>query len=547
MPNSIFGLPGSGNPDTIPKSSDWQCSNYRDVWIYNKPGTYYWTKPDGVKYIMFTYFGGGGGGGSGRKGAVGSARGAGGPGGGGGPGFFSIEASAIPSTMVFVVGAGGSGGAARTTNNQDGANGSNGTATQIIMSGTTIFSGGGGAGGTGGTTTTVTNAAPVNAHFVAGWTTFDVNSNAMGGFGESLNSSNVITARRAGVCNQLSLPFVWALWPVSMYGGAGGIIGGAGLNGSNSCGGGGGGAGTNNVVDSGAGGNGGDGMVIVQAFGRNPDCDLKVFNNNGLWEKPSNTSFSMAYIICFGAGGGGGSGRLGATSTYRGGGAGGGPGGFHTMLVPLSQLPNRIDVTIGKGGAGGLGVSTSDTNGNPGSDGEFTSFGNICYAHQGLGGVGGSNAQTVAPVAPVCPTEIFDSSLTNHSSRLLQGRGGVSESLGFNGDHKGIPCVGWGGSGISAANANGTLSGGIRQYQWFGSSFVEPNYSSTDIPNPFNSDIFGGYYTSGPSRGGVQPTNINGMNGTRGNGGGGGAGGTNGSTSGAGGNGSNGQITVLCF
>lgn len=559
MPQSIFGLPGSGNPDQIPIHTDSQLSQYNGVWIYDTPGTYLWTKPDGVEFVIFTFMGGGSGGGSGRKGANLTARGAGGGGGGSALGHFSVEATALPSALTIVVGAGGAGGAGRTGNDTDGAAGAAGGATQIYGSVhdnsnntfKTSFliasASGGDSGSNQGTTTTPTNSSLGSGQIQGGWTTNAAISGNLGGHGASISVANATTRPRSGVMGRLPIPMLNYLSPWGNSGGHGGDVGSAGAPGAPGCGGGGGGAGTNDVIDSGSGGKGGDGIVVIQTFGRNPKCDLKVFNESSVWEKPLDPSFTMAHIICIGAGGGGGSGRLGATSTYRGGGAGGAPGTLTAFYVPLSLLPNSMSVVIGKGGAGGAAQTTNDTNGNPGADGELTSIGNIAYGHPGLGGNGGSTGPVYARGGAVSYFEQMSSLSNWQTADLLNSLGGISESQNSGGDFRGVPGVGLGGGGIPSTNFSNFPNAKSRQFQYSGSPCEELPYANFERVVPWINPAFGGWYTAGVPGAASHNTGIDGRNGTRGCGGNGGAGNTNGLSSGAGGNGGNGQITVLCF
>lgn len=91
-------------------------------------------------------------------------------------------------------------------------------------------------------------------------------------------------------------------------------------------------------------------------------------------------------VECLAGGGGGGSAGPTTSVQYIFGGGGGGSGGFSRKAVPAALVLGGVIVTVGAGGAGGVG-----TGGGLGGD---TSFGALCVAKGGGGGynaaVGGS-------------------------------------------------------------------------------------------------------------------------------------------------------------
>ena len=110
---------------------------------------------------------------------------------------------------------------------------------------------------------------------------------------------------------------------------------------------------------------------------------VQEFLTSGTWTKP--TKGTAAFVSVWGGGGGG--------ISFSSGNAllkGGGGGDFIRVLIPFSELPSSVTVTIG---AGGLGSAT--TNGNSGGD---SSFGDT-IASGGRGGVYYPTAVSVQPKA----------------------------------------------------------------------------------------------------------------------------------------------------
>ena len=103
----------------------------------------------------------------------------------------------------------------------------------------------------------------------------------------------------------------------------------------------------------------------------NSQQDIQVFYSNGVtnawqtWQKPRKCNY--VWIMCIGSGGGGGGG-VGSFSTV--GGSGGGSGAISRVLYNAQQLPDRLYVQVGVGGAGGTGATTSGGAGSNGSSGQ---------------------------------------------------------------------------------------------------------------------------------------------------------------------------------
>ncbi|NDD52893.1 hypothetical protein EBZ39_03265, partial [bacterium] len=122
--------------------------------------------------------------------------------------------------------------------------------------------------------------------------------------------------------------------------------------------------------------------------------DVQIFTENGTWINPSPSVRRVGYYRLIGAGGSGGSGRRGAADTVRCGGGGGAPaavveGWFFTDLL-ADDGPDQT-VFIGAGQPGGNAVTSNDTNGNPGTAGGATSWGNVTAAGGNPGSGGTTN------------------------------------------------------------------------------------------------------------------------------------------------------------
>lgn len=294
--------------------------------------------------------------------------------------------------------------------------------------------------------------------------------------------------------------------------------------------------------------NDGANTLTIAATGGSANCQVDVFTSSGTWTKPANCKLVRALLI--GGGGGGGSGRRGATGTIRGGGGGGGARGQTFVDISPDELGATESVTVGAGGAGGAAVTVDDTNGNAGTVGGETQFGN--YKSQGGGAGTGGIAGNASGGSGSGRSFILGTIQTHSSSDGGSGSGdtqGTAPSDVTTGNCN--PLGGGGGGSISSGNAfvqgrNGagfntttsTISfkgGGARSTAQGVNGGNAVNYISF-----FGTGAGGGY-------GGNTQAGTKGGNGIFGSGGGGGGGSTNGYDSGAGGDGGNGIAVIISF
>jgi len=106
----------------------------------------------------------------------------------------------------------------------------------------------------------------------------------------------------------------------------------------------------------------------------NSQEDIKIFYADAgstsyqTWQKPRNCSF--IYIISIDGGGGGASGNNAVLNVNTINNFGGGTGSINRALINSNLIPNTLYIKVGKGGIGGVGVSTPTTGFNAGNAGE---------------------------------------------------------------------------------------------------------------------------------------------------------------------------------
>jgi hypothetical protein len=118
------------------------------------------------------------------------------------------------------------------------------------------------------------------------------------------------------------------------------------------------------------------------------------------WHKPGNLKYLQ--VVCVGAGGGGGSGfvkNVTAGIAREGGGVGGGGGAISYGFFDASMLTQpSYTISVGGGGAGGLGSTVpigGGVSGQNGSAGQYTTFGGTLVSASGGGG--GPRNQAATP------------------------------------------------------------------------------------------------------------------------------------------------------
>ena len=305
-----------------------------------------------------------------------------------------------------------------------------------------------------------------------------------------------------------------------------------------------------------------------------PSANIQTFDApGGTWDKPTGPRTGLTLIRLWGAGGGGGGGASLATAVVAKGGSGGGGGVCASQLFLTDDLPDKLAVVIGLGGAGGAGgtAGAAGTIANAGGNSYVRAATHtLLFAYGGATGTGGQisavattggggagfhgvNQGTLSgPAASGQPTAGSNSSAFGPAWEGGAGGGGSSNSAtvplvtqggnarfgggggGSGGCHSNVPAnvdaTAGGGTGNSVGGTAGGLGGAA------GASGASP----TNGANGTDTDgIVGG---TGGGGGGttVTASTAGGNGGNGGKGGGGGGGGGVGMNPGVGGNGGNG-------
>ncbi len=276
--------------------------------------------------------------------------------------------------------------------------------------------------------------------------------------------------------------------------------------------------------------------------------DIQTFTSSGTWNKPSGVP-KLVRVIALGAGGGGGSGRRDNSLSVRCGGGGGGTGTYAVMDFAASQLASAETVTIGAGGTGGAGKSATG-NGNPGSAGGNTTFGNWLKALGGSGGSGGTAADGLGGTSLMIISGPFHTAQRGGANASATGGNGV---VGATPD--GTPSPGASGGGVTNGDAggNGAAGGGISSNLADNLLLAGGLAGGAAPANAGNGNnyawIFGlNIGTGGGSSAGSSSSNTgNGGNGGYGAGGGGAGAVQTGFTGGNGGTGGQGMMVVITY
>ncbi len=156
-------------------------------------------------------------------------------------------------------------------------------------------------------------------------------------------------------------------------------------------------------------------------------------------------------IVAVGGGAGGGSGSAGASSTARYGGGGGGAGGVAHASWAISDIPATLQIDVGQGGQGGLGVAAGQ--GNPGvGGGSSTVSGSGIVLLTGAGGRAGLGGTTTSGLGGDGGQGTIAGNAGGDSSIVTRSEAGAS-AICADGS-------GGGGAGGGLSSANAARSGG---------------------------------------------------------------------------------------
>lgn len=179
--------------------------------------------------------------------------------------------------------------------------------------------------------------------------------------------------------------------------------------------------------------------------------DVQVFTANGTWTKPSGPAPATTEVVLITPGGGGASGRRGATGTVRCGGGGGGGGEVIRRLFSTADLTSTVAATVPGQQAGGVAITTDDTNGNAGAGFATCSFGAFVTGFGGQGGQGGTNASGLGGASALGTAGVSGAGV---SASTVGGPGVLAQLAVFTGP--GGPS----GGGITSGNVAGAGAAG---------------------------------------------------------------------------------------
>lgn len=285
---------------------------------------------------------------------------------------------------------------------------------------------------------------------------------------------------------------------------------------------------------------------------------VTVITNPGTGTYNVPTGARFLDVTAWAGGGSGGSGRRGLTNTVCAGGSGGGGGAGGRWIIPIAALAGAttIPYTNGAGGLGGAAQATASSNGNPGTNGSPTSFGNFILLTGGGGGSAGTASAGTGGTAGAA-NAMWPGLLGGAASG--SGSGGTSPTddttATYLNNQMHAAGGGYGGgitnTGVAGAGSRGGISSpwalNVRGTTGYGASGAV-NGNGGDGQSPHSAFISPG---CGGGGGGASLT-TNGGNGGRGalygaGGGGGGAGADTGGNSGAGGDGAPGAIMIIAY
>lgn len=271
---------------------------------------------------------------------------------------------------------------------------------------------------------------------------------------------------------------------------------------------------------------------------------VESFASSATWTKRPGAKAHL--VIAVGQGGGAGSGRQGAAASVRQGGSGGQAGGISSWYFDSNALTSTVSVTVNGSGGGGAAQATPSTNGNPGTAGADSLFGNFLAARGGAAGLGGTAVAVAGGTGAGAGVNGTGGAGGAVAVTTAVGAVGVQGTLMAAGG-------GGGGSGLTAANAGAAAGAGGAGAPLHGSVLTGGTAATSTLAAGQGTQAQTGEGVGGPGGGGgsslgTTATQWNGAKGGNyGGGGGGGAGTLNGSSSGAGGQGGDGIVIVITW
>ncbi len=262
--------------------------------------------------------------------------------------------------------------------------------------------------------------------------------------------------------------------------------------------------------------------------------DEQTFAVSTTYTPPAGAKF---YVVeAQAAGGGGGAGRRNASAGNGYGGGGGAGGALSRHVITVAESPGAVTVTIGAGGTGATGRSTTG-DGNNAANGGTSRFGPLYF----IGGRGGAGGTTTAGAGG--PATGW------HQFQPATGTGGASDlGNGISGT-RGMGAAGGGGGGggsTSTVNGLGGNGGSRVDSDILVSSWLTELRTGGGAMTGNSASTAGSGGGAGSATGNLFSATVNGGNGLTGGGGGGGGVGTA-ATSGNGGNGGNAELRVWVY
>lgn len=273
---------------------------------------------------------------------------------------------------------------------------------------------------------------------------------------------------------------------------------------------------------------------------------VEVFDTpgTGTWSPPAN--LKTLTVLIRGAVGGAGSGRRGAAGSTRSGGGGSGAAPINVTRFAYNPFPPDqapIPWKVGAKGLGGAPAATDDTNGNPGTAGEDSFFGDLLASGSNFG-AGGTSSTANGGAAITAASYVDHTHFNSAAGGNGQSGGGLTGGIGTTNRASG---GGGAGGGLDASNnpgngGNGGASGQTTTLQISGGAGGINGPGSKPTRSPFLGEVNAG---SGGGSGRVGGAGYAGADGEYGGGAGGGGASENGFPSGKGGDGTDALIVLV--